>query len=198
MLRSVLVSLGIAAATFLASVPFLQLEEWAGFAVLALLAVALFTLRDRLGLGRRLNACRVGVLIALLLLVPARSFAELLLSGFDDGPFAGRPFAGNLSTLKAGDRVAYRAGELVIYNRQGGDAPVVVYRAMGRTEWAVEMFVSLGDRGVNELWEITEPHIVHGVVRDRLDFIGTWTYGAERGYAFIWKWGGIQRFYLSW
>jgi hypothetical protein len=197
-LGSMLVSLAVAAGTFLVSAPFLVIESWAGFAVLGVLAVALFSLRERLGLGNRLNAARVGVLITLVLLVPARFYAELLVSGFDDGPFTGRPFAGDLSKLRPSERVPFRAGEIVIYNRARGAAPVVEYRARGRTEWAQEMFVSLGDRGENELREITDPRVSYGVVRDRLDFIGTWTYGAERGYAFIWKWGGIQRFYLSW
>lgn len=197
-LRSVLVTLGVAAVAFLASAPFLTLDGWAGFAALAVLALALFTARERIGLRGRLQACRAGVLLALLLLVPARSFAELLVSGFDDGPFTGRPYPGDVSKLRPGERVAYRGGELVVYRRARGAAPVLAYRAGGRTEWAHELFASLGDRGENELWDVSGVRVTSGLLRDRLDFTATWTYGAERGYAFLWRWGEVQKFYLSW
>lgn len=66
----------------------------------------------------------------------------------------------------------------------------------GRTQ---EMHVSLDpESDESELWEMQKPSVAHGTLRDRLDFIGLWTYSAERSYAYIWKFGGIQRFYLSW
>lgn len=197
-IRSVLVALAVAGAGVLVAAPFLVIESWLAFAVLAVFAALLFSVREQLRLGKRLQACRAGVLLAVLVLVPARSLAELMESGFDDGPFTGRPFAGDLSRLRASDRVAFRSGEILIYNRKDGAAPVVEYRVDGHTEWAREMFVSLGDGGENELWEMSRPRVAYGIIRDRLEFVGTWTYGAERGYALIWRWGGIQRFYLSW
>jgi len=29
------------------------------------------------------------------------------------------------------------------------------------------------------------------------DFVAHWTYGAGHGYLYLWKFGGVQRFYLS-
>jgi hypothetical protein len=197
-LRSVLVSVTVAAIVFLVALPFMAVERWAGFGAVAVLAFVTFSLRPRLGLRDRLPATRAGFVIAVVLLLPARFFVEFWESGFDDGPFTGRAFTGDLSRLAPSERVAFRSGEIVIYNRSRGAAPVVAYRVGGRAEWAREMFVSLGERGENELMEITRPRITYGLVRDRLDFTGRWKYGAERGYALIWKWGGIQRFWLSW
>jgi len=203
MLKSVLVSLAVAVGAFVLSAPFMIIERWAGFAMLGVVALAVLLLRGRLGLASRVNAMRVGLVLAVLLLVPARFFAEFAESGMDDGPFNGRPFVGDLSKLQPSERVAFRSGELVAFNRSNGEPPVLAYRVGGQAQWAQEMFVSLaesmdGRPGTNELESMTRLTVAHGFFRDRLDFIGAWTYGAERGYVFIWKWGGIQRFYLSW
>ena len=203
MSRSVFVSLAVAVGPFVVSAPFMVVERWAGFAVLGMAALALFLLRSRLGLAGRVDAVRVGVVLAVLLLVPARFFAEFAESGMDDGPFTGRPFVGDLSKLQASERVEFRSGELVVYSRANGAAPVLAYRVDGHAMWSQEMFVSLEERvtgrpGANELDSMTRLEVSPGILRDRLDFIAEWSQGAERGYAFIWKWGGIQRFYLSW
>lgn len=203
MLRSFLISLGVAIGAALVSVPLLVVERWLGFAVLASITFAFLMLRERLGLPGRVQAYRTGFGIAVLILVPASFRVGFLESGFDDGPFTGRRFAGDLSNLVPSDRVAFRAGELIVYNRGNGAAPVLAYRIGAHTKWAHEMFVSTGAPGDknparNELSEIAKLRVSSGVIRDRLDFIGRWTYGAEHGYAFVWKWGGVQRFYLSW
>lgn len=201
LVRSVLISLAVAAGAFAVSAPFLVIEHWLGFAALAVSAFLFLVLRQRHGLPDERHAYRAGFLIATVLLVPARFMADILESGFDDGPFRGQPFAGDLSKTKPSERVPFRSGELVVYNRADGRAPILVYRAGGRTRWAHEMFVSMttaDTTGENELHDITRLRVSPGIIRDRLDFIGTWTFGAEHGYAFVWRWGGIQRFYLSW
>lgn len=188
----------VAAITFSFSAPFLIIERWLGFSVLALIAALFMLLRARLKIGNRPIIYISGLVVALLLLIPASFFAQILESGFDDGPFTGRQFDGNLDLLEPSDSVKFRDGILYIYNRND-EAPVIAYRIDGRTQWATEMYVSMspGAQG-SELYQIESPSLAKGIVRDRLDFIGYWTYGAEHGYAYIWKLGGIQRFYLSW
>lgn len=201
LLRSVLAVLTVAAVAFAVSAPFMGIEHWLGFAVLAGLMLVFFTARPRPVAAHRVHAYRAGFLIAAILLVPARRMVDLLESGFDDGPFHGRAFAGDVSGMKPSESVPFRSGELAVYNRSHGKAPILAYLAGGRTRWAHEMFVSMEtptSTGENELREITHLRVSRGFVRDRVDFIGEWTFGAEHGYAFVWRWGGIQRFFLSW
>ena len=188
-----------AVGAFVLSVPFLIVERWLGFVVLLTVAVAFFALRKRLPLPEQPTAYALGFGVAFALLLPATFFAQIFESGFDDGPFHGHPFAGEVSALAPNDSAAFRSGYLVIYNRDESEAPVLAYRVDGRTRWAREMHVSMDpESDVPELWEMSDPSVARGILRDRLDFTGYWTYGAERGYAYIWKFGGIQRFYLSW
>lgn len=196
--KALLIVLLVASASFVVSAPFLVVERWLGFCVLVLLAVSIYLLRRPLKLGKRPIVYASGLGIALALLIPASYMARFIEGGFDDGPFVGRDFNGDLDVLKPSDSVLFRSGRLYIYNRKG-EAPVIAYRAAGKTKWAREMFVSMtpGVQG-SELSRIESPALTRGILRDRLDFVGYWTYGAEHGYAFIWKFGGIQRFYLSW
>ncbi len=189
----------VAVGAFVVSAPFLIVERWLGFVVLAVVAGAFFALRKRLSLPERNTAFALGFGAALVLLLPTTFFAQIIESGFDDGPFHGRPFTGAVTELVPSDSAAFRSGHLVVFNRGESAAPVLAYRVGERTRWAREMHVSMGPEPAgSELWEMREPSVVRGILRDRLDFIGYWTYGAEHGYAYIWKFGGIQHFYLSW
>jgi hypothetical protein len=60
------------------------------------------------------------------------------------------------------------------------------------------MLVSRSSDTENEVTEITQPRIVHGIFRDRFDFAVTSSTGVPRGFAQIWKWGAIRSFCLSW
>jgi hypothetical protein len=140
-----------------------------------------------------------GCLVALVLLLPAASLVNFVEQGFDDGPFYGTTHGTFIAGEQASDRLAYRQGELLVYNRQPGQAPVLVYRVEGDARWAIVMDIHQNPRFEGyHLSAIESPQLVHGVLRDRLDFLATWSFGVERGRAYIWKWGGFHRFFLSW
>jgi len=195
-LRVALASLGIAVAAVLLSTFFAAEAVWAGYATLAVLALLLFTLRARMGLD--LGVCRVGIFMAALVVIPFGMAARYLPPRDTEGPFAVRPFAGEVAKLEPSERVPFRGGELVICNREGGAAPVVSYRVDGLTEWAVEVFVSRNGGAENQLREITPLRLERGVVRNRLDFDIASIPGVSRGFAQMWKWGAIQTVYLAW
>ncbi|HEY6019516.1 MAG TPA: hypothetical protein VIY48_06335 [Candidatus Paceibacterota bacterium] len=197
-LKNILIVLAVAAAVFAASAPFLVIERWLGFTVLGALAALYFLLHRRLWPQRRLLLPCLGFAGATVLLVPAALFAGLIEGGFDDGPFVGRDFTGDLHTLKPSFSLNYRSGNLVIYNRDP-KAPVVAYVTGDKAQWAIEMYAALNPNAAeSELYHMEAPAISQGLVRDELHFTAYWSQGAERGYAYIWKFGGIQRFYLSW
>ncbi len=198
MLKHVLAGLLVAVPAFAASAPLLVVERWLGFVALAVLAALFFWLRHRFRFQGYVNAQILGFVAAFVLLLPAILFADLAERGLDDGPFYGRNYEGSLAHLKPSHRLKFRKGTLAIYNRDK-KAPVVAYVIGDHTEWATEMYVAMTP-GVtqSELHHMERPLLSEGLFRDRLDFIGHWTYGAEHGYAYIWKFGGIQRFYLSW
>jgi hypothetical protein len=141
----------------------------------------------------------VGGLVALILLLPAVSIVKFAEQGFDDGPFAGEIYTGGVTGLPISERLAYRNGELVIYNRQANNPPVLAFQVGDELQWARELDVSQNPRYEGyQLATIAEPQLAYGIVRDRLDFSAKWNFGTERGRAYLWKWGGLHRFYLSW
>ncbi len=189
----------VAAAALAVSAPFLIVERWLGFVVFALIAGTLLTAHSRLRRPDSVRAYAAWLGLAILPLFPAAFFAQISESGFDDGPFHGRAFSGHVGELAPSDSAAFRSGYLVAYNRGDKEAPMLAYRAGGQTRWARELHVSLSEsHDPTMLWGISSLSVSRGLVRDRLDFIADWTFGREHGYVYIWKWGGIQRFYLSW
>jgi|GEM_PF-2540436 len=141
----------------------------------------------------------IGCLVALIVLLPASSVVKFAEQGFDDGPFYGEPFTGRIVAAAASDRLPYREGELLIYNRADAKAPILAYQIEDETAWAQVLDVSKNPRYANyEFTAMQEPSLAYGIFRDRLDFLGTWNFGTERGRAYFWKWGGFHRFFLSW
>lgn len=141
----------------------------------------------------------VGCLVALLLLLPTTSLVQFVEQGFDDGPFYGKPFRGVLSAAAASDRLDYRQGELLIYNRTSENPPILAYQVDGETRWAQSLDVKQNRRYQGyQLNTVAEPSLAYGIFRDRLDFVSTWNFGKERGRAYFWKWGKFHRFFLSW
>lgn len=140
-----------------------------------------------------------GFLIAIVVLLPATFLIRFAEQGFDDGPFYGQPLEAFLTEAEASDRLSYRQGELLIYNRQPDQAPVLAYSINGELQWAQAMDVRQNHRYEEyQLTALAEPTLAYGIFRDRLNFVGTWNFGAEPGRAFIWKWNGFHRFFLSW
>lgn len=141
----------------------------------------------------------IGCLVALIILLPASSLIKFLEQGFDDGPFYGEPFKGVISGESASDRLPYRQGELLIYNRSADKAPILAYQVEDETAWAQVLDVSQNDHYADyQLTAVQDPSLALGIFRDRLNFSGTWNFGTERGRAYLWKWGGFHRFFLSW
>ncbi|MDB9525972.1 hypothetical protein PN498_08240 [Oscillatoria sp. CS-180] len=141
----------------------------------------------------------LGCLVALVALLPAVSLFKFAERGFDDGPFYGVAYDGVITGESASDRMDYRDGELLIYNRPADKAPILAYRVEEDVEWAREMDIGQNSRYEKyRLESIEEPELAYGIFRDRLDFEANWNFGTEAGRAYLWKWGGFHRFFLSW
>lgn len=181
------------------AIPFTLIHPVLPFAI-ALVGYGLVMLMQRWrwlpGYGR---SYLLGCLVALILLLPASSLIQFLEQGFDDGPFYGQPFAGVILGKQADISLPYRQGELLIYNRTAVKAPILAYRSNDETRWAQVLDVSQNSRYADyQLTAMQEPSLALGLFRDRLDFLGNWNFGTERGRAYLWKWGGFHRFFLSW
>ncbi len=172
----------------------------APFVVLALLTtVALCIAVIRQNRQLRNATFRMAVFI-FLLLCPIVLFLGFAEKGFQDGPFYGRTIKGDLTGLAVSESVPYRDGRIIISNRSNGQSPVMYYvDRKNKMKWAVEMDVSMNPMyRKNRLSRVGKMKVQSGVFRDKIEFLGTWDYGAEGGYAFISKFSGFQRFYLSW
>lgn len=141
----------------------------------------------------------VGCLAALVILLPAVFLFKFMEQGFKDGPFYGEDYSGVISGENASARMDYRQGELLTYNRQADKAPVLVYWADNDLRWAKELDVGENPRYEDyHLESIRDLALSYGIFRDRIDFEGRWSFGTESGRAYLWKWGGFHRFFLSW
>jgi hypothetical protein len=181
------------------ALPFTLIHPVLPFAVLLIGLGLVLLLRRWRWLSQYPTGFFVGGLVALILLVPAVSLVKFVEQGFDDGPFYGEVYTGGVTGLPVSHRLDYRDGELVIYNRQPNSPPVLAYQVGEELQWARELDVSENPRYEGyQLATIKEPSLAYGIVRDRLNFLGTWNFGTEQGRAYLWKWGGFHRFYLSW
>lgn len=204
LLGSLAAGLLTGAAAFAASAPALVVELSAGLMVFGVfaLAVGLLAWFRKLPFGHW-PAYPIGLAAAASLLAPMvlnadiRSFLE---AGFDDGPFHGRPFHGDIGSLQPSHRIVFRSGELIVFNRADDEPPVLAYVVEDAGRWALELDGTADpDFNWTEFSRVSEPLTVSlGILRDRLDFVAHWTFGAERGTVYIWRFGGVQRFYLSW
>ena len=186
--------LGIAIA-----IPFTVIHPALPFAVLLILFGVVMALRQWLHLPKYPTAYLIGCMVALVLLLPAVFLVKFAEQGLDDGPFWGRDYTSGVMGLDVSHRVDYRQGELLIFNRQKNSSPVLIYQVNDEMRWAREMAVSQNPKYSDYLLStIEKPTVAYGILRDRLDFVGTWDFGAEQGRAYLWKWGGFHRFYLSW
>ena len=85
--------------------------------------------------------------------------------------------------------------------RGTAQAPILLRRSNGRVRWAREMYASVRARSTGrpspdppDFTEMTDLHVSRGLYRDVLIFRA----GAEQGRAYLWRWGGVQKFYFSW
>ena len=181
------------------AIPFTLIHSVLPFAVLLITFGIVMWLRKPLRLPKDPTAYLIGCLVALVLLLPMVSAAKLAEQGFKDGPFYGENYTNGVMGLEAHHRTDYRQGELMIYNRQRNSAPVLTYEVDGDIRWARELDVrdhpKYADHFMGEIENLT---VSPGILRDRLNFTGNWDFGKEPGRAYLWKWGGFHRFYLSW
>ncbi|MDA0672804.1 MAG: hypothetical protein O3C67_03745 [Cyanobacteria bacterium] len=183
----------------LVGLPFTILHPAVPFTVVLVTFGIVMGLRRPLRLPKYPTAYLAGCLAALVLLLPIGFTVKVAERGFDDGPFYGQVYTDGVTGLEASDRVPYRGGDLAIYNRNNRVPPILAYEVDGDLRWAVALDVSQTENYADyQLVNVSEPQLVYGILRDRLDFLGNWTFGQERGRAYLWKWGGFHRFYLSW
>ncbi|MBF2036878.1 MAG: hypothetical protein IGR92_15740 [Leptolyngbyaceae cyanobacterium T60_A2020_046] len=181
------------------ALPFTLLHPAVPYMVLLIGFGVVMALRRPLRLPQYPTAYLLGCLVALVLLLPAVTVIKFAEQGFDDGPFYGVPYTNGLTGLTPSDRLPYRAGELLIYNRNPDMPPILAYETAGTVRWAQELEIQ-AHPGFEQyqLDAIAEPTLAYGIVRDRIDSTATWSFGTERCRIYLWKWGRFHRFYLSW
>lgn len=181
------------------ALPFTIVHPVLPFGVLLIVFGLVMAQRQTLRLPKHPNAYLAGCLAALVLLLPTVMLVKFAEQGFDDGPFYGVPYTSNLADLSRDASLDYRNGELVVYNRQEHQPPVLAYQVNDDARWAIALDVSQHRNfEAFHLSRIEAPELAFGIWRDRLDFTATWSFGSERGRAYLWKWGQFHRFYLSW
>lgn len=196
---------GIIAGTFTAvlavaiALPFTLIHPVLPFTLVLVGYGVVVLMQRRKWLPRYPNSYLMGCLAALIILLPASSLVIFAEQGFDDGPFYGEPFNGVIFGNAASDRLGYRQGELLVYNRSDDEAPILAYQVQTETRWAQILDVSDNRRYADyQLTAISDLSLAYGIFRDRLDFAGSWDFGTEPGRAYFWKWGDFHRFFLSW
>ncbi|EPG67232.1 hypothetical protein [Leptospira wolffii] len=135
-----------------------------------------------------------GILIFSILIL---AFARLWEAGFDDGPFRGKKISLEGVSFTQNESVPFREGELAVLESDPISGPILAYRKREKIEWAYLLETENQMPGTR-IWKISNLSLENGIFRDRIHFTGTWTHGAERGLAFVWKFGGLDYFYLSW
>ena len=138
----------------------------------------------------------ISFLLAAILFSPIVVLHPFLDQGFDDGPFYGKPLDPTFEISSPTYDLPYLFGHILILNRDTL-SPVMAFRdAFGNQKWAIELSVDEFEGA--HFYSINRPRIVYGTFRDQIQFLGHWTGGAESGYAYVWKFGGFQKFNLSW
>lgn len=189
----------VAAVSLLVAAPMLTLARGIGFAALGALALLFLIAHGRPAPEHRTFAPLLGFAAAALLLLPIAGVSERMEHGYVDGPYAGTPYAGELGKMRPSYRLKYREGTLAVYNRTRRAAPLLVYYEDDRVEWATELFVTLNPGSkLPLLLSISAPVVRTGLLRDTLEFKSHSRGDTGSGEAVIWRFGGIQRFYLKW
>ncbi|HEX8287542.1 MAG TPA: hypothetical protein VF556_06100 [Pyrinomonadaceae bacterium] len=185
-------TLGIIIIAFLLTAPLAVVTPILPFLVLIFLYfICRFSLVGFLKGERLINR---GFASAAVLLIPV-AFALPVLEGdvFASGPFYGSKFNGDIQILSQTDSVAYGSGELIAYAADENHEPVLAYVVDGQVHWAIEL--QTGDDPAFKIYKLSSLRVRKGLLRDRVEFFATGT--SEPGWAFVWKFGGVQKFYLK-
>ena len=106
------------------------------------------------------------------------------------GPNYGQSFEKNTEDLIPSDSVDYKSGKLVSFSKGLTHSPVIIYKEDDEIIWAHE-FTDNMDINISEVIEFK---IQNGLIRDKIIFFATgWS---EPGWVYIWKFGGVNRFYV--
>lgn len=199
-MQYLLVIFSVAAVSLLVAAPILTLAGWISYAALGLLALLFFIAHGRPVAGQRTFAPLLGFAAAALLLLPIAGISERMEHGYVDGPYFGTPHSTELRKMHPRYRLKYRDGLLAVYNRSRSKAPLLVYyNEDDEPEWATEMFIpqKAGSKRAL-LLRISSPEIETGLLRDKLAFKAHSRHDRGSGEAYIWRFGSLQSFYLSW
>lgn len=130
-----------------------------------------------------------------LLFILSVANCKFLEAGFDDGPFYGKKIKINSKKILIKESISYRNGFLQFIEVKEFN-PILAYSENGKIKWAFELSTKSMEN--TDLMEVYQLSVSNGIFRDKIQFIGNWTFGAERGTGYIWKYGELQYFYLSW
>ncbi len=142
----------------------------------------------------------IGCLVALIVLLPATTLMTFNEQGFDQGPFYGTPYTDGITGIEVDERLEYRGGDLMVYNRRDQVPPILIYQTGETLRWAATLDLDPDQRDQNQSYQlskISDLSFVYGIWRDRIDFVGTWSFGEKPGRLYLWKWGKLHRFYLQ-
>ncbi|RMD98463.1 MAG: hypothetical protein D6814_07530 [Calditrichaeota bacterium] len=137
---------------------------------------------------------RLGFAIAFFLLVPS-SFRISIIDGgvYSNGPYYARRFDGDVNQLTASDSARYKDGYIISYKGHQDSPPVIAFISNGKVRWAYKL--DTGRDPFPKVIKAINLKVTKGLLRDRLDFFAAGT--SEPGWAFIWKFDGLQKFYLK-
>ena len=185
---------------FVLVTPFAVADQRLGVIIIGMLILAYSYRRQRRLQDWRHPLSQGAALLAIVLVLLSQPMYRFFEAGFNDGPFVGKSYVGELPASVADQELPYRAGKLQLFNRSDDESPILVYvKDSGERVWAWEMNVALSSGyEATKLYAIERLEIQTGFLRDQLVFLSYWSYGAEQGVAYVWKLGGPQRFYLSW
>ena len=144
------------------------------------------------------SAYWLGCLVALIILLPTTTWVAFTEQGFDQGPFYGTSYGDGITGIEVDERLEYRDGDLMVYNRREAVSPVLIYQAGDAIRWAITLDLAPNSQSQDyQLAKVENLSLLYGMFRDRIDFTGTWTFGQKPGRIYIWKWGYPHRFYLK-
>ena len=114
--------------------------------------------------------------------------------GFDYGPFVAQQID-TVMDVKPDEIVDVKHGKLLIYNSKDSLPPIIGFEEQGEIIWNLIMDTS--DFG-SDLWEVSNVEVKWRDNPIRIEFIGTWGLGAERGTMKIDRKTAENTYCLSW
>jgi hypothetical protein len=196
--KGVLVGSLTAVLGVLIALPFTLLHGVLPFVVLLIGFGVIMLLQQTWRRPKYPSAYWLGCLVALVILLPTTTVISFTEQGFAQGPFYGTPYTDGVTGIEVDERLEYRDGDLMIYNRRPAVAPVLIYQTGETLRWAVTLDIAPNaqEQGY-QLSKIEDLSLSYGIFRDRIDFVGTWTFGQKPGRLYLWKWGQFHRFHLK-